>query len=252
MTPRSARPRTAVATVVHHEHEALLGQVDGLSASTWPPDLHVVLSVSDRELTRNRLPIRSDRWATEVPRLQMPTTPCGWHHRAMLLALDEAATADVDVLVFLDVRSIPAPGLLQAYAELAEEAADGSPTVVEAEVLDLRPPGPLGYPVSSELSDWTVTCPDSEESSGLDACPASFAVPTRHWEQVRDAWKQLLADGSAQTTPADAVVAIGGSPVQAPLTSVYRQHPDATTARYMHGRGDQLIDEASGPQSATA
>ena len=245
-TPRSTRPRTAVATVVHHEHEALLGQVDGLSASTWPPDLHVVLSVSDRELTRNRLPIRSDRWETEVPRLQMPTTPCGWHHRAMILALDEAATDDVDVLVFLDVRSIPAPDLLQAYAELASEAADGPPTLVEADVLDLLPPGPLGYPVSSELSDWTVTCPDEEDSSGPDACPASFAVPTRHWEQVRDTWKRLGRDGAGPLTPADVVLALGGSTVRAPLARVYRQHVDATTARYIHGRGDQLIDEATG------
>ena len=252
MTPRSARPRTAVATVVHHEHEALLGQVDGLSASSWPPDLHVVLSVSDRELTRNRLPIRSDRWETTVPRLQMPTTPCGWHHRAMIMVLDEAATADVDVLVFLDVRSIPAPDLLQAYAELASEAADGPPTLVEADVLDLLPPGPLGYPVSSELCGWTVCSQGGTDSTDPDACPASFAVPTQHWAQVRDTWKQLLVDGPAQATPADAVLALGGSPVRAPLASVYRQHPDATTARYMHGRGDQLIDEATGSQSATA
>lgn len=251
MTPRSARPRTAVATVVHHEHEALLGQVDGLSVSTWPPDVHVVASVSDRELTRNRLPIRSDRWETRVPRMQMPKAPCGWHHRAMLMAMDEAATCDVEVLVFLDVRSIPATGLLEAYAELAGSAADGPPTILEAEVLDLLPPGPLGYPVSRELAAWTATQQDVIH----DPAPvrsASFAVSAQHWEHVRTAWTQLLQDRSAQATPADAVLSLGGRQFLAPHTGVYLQHHDATTARYLHGRGDQLVDEGASTQSMLA
>ena len=251
-TPAPARPRTAVATVVHHEHEALLGQVDGLSVSTWPPDVHVVASVSDRELTRNRLPIRSDRWETRVPRMQMPRTPCGWQHRAMLMAMDEAATADVEVLVFLDVRSIPATGLLEAYAELAGPAADGPPTVLEAAVLDLLPPGPLGYPVSRELAAWTATRQDGADDPAPLVCPASFAVSARHWEQVRTAWTQLRQDGSAQATVTDAVLALGGVRVLAPGTGVYLQHHDATTARYLHGRGDQLVDEGSSTQSMPA
>ena len=43
---RPARPRVAVVTVVRGEHRALLAQVDGLSASTWPPDVHVTLARS--------------------------------------------------------------------------------------------------------------------------------------------------------------------------------------------------------------
>lgn len=250
-TPRQDRPRLAVATIVHHEHEALLGQVDGLAMSTWPPDLHVVLSVSDRELTRNRLPIRSDRWETRVPRLQMPGGTRPWKHEVLVRAMDAAADGDAEVLVFMAVDSIPAPGLLQAYAEQARDVDGTPPTVLEAQVVALAPPGPLGYPVSSELETWATT-----EDGGADSrpgpTPASFGLLTRHWGQVRDSWRELAQDGGAAVTPTAAAMAGAGSSRQLRGAVVYRQHPVAATARYMHGRGDQLVDESGGTDSVSA
>ncbi|WP_298885784.1 hypothetical protein [uncultured Serinicoccus sp.] len=249
-TPRRDRPRIAVATVVNREHEALLGQVDGLAMSTWPPDVHVVLSVSDRELTRNRLPIRSDRWETRVPRLKLPGGTPGWEGDALLRAMDTAADSGAEVLVFMAVDSIPTPGLLQAYAEHARDVDGARPSVVEAEVVGLAPPGPLGYPVSSELEGWAAT----DDGADDDPCPvpASFALLARHWGQLRDSWRRLAQDGATPVLPADAATAAAGSSSQLRGATVYRQHPAATTARYLHGRGDRLIDEGDGTQSVSA
>jgi hypothetical protein len=47
-------------------HEHLLGQVDGLSVGSEPPALHSVVSMGDRDLTRGRLPLGTDRWRTVV------------------------------------------------------------------------------------------------------------------------------------------------------------------------------------------
>lgn len=243
--PRSHRPRIAVTTVVHHEHAALLGQVDGLGASSWPPDLHVVLAASDRELARNRLPIRSDRWETLVPRLQVTHTQQQRAYvDAVMLAMDEAVGASAQVLVHLDVRCIPAPDLLQAYAERVVEVQGADPVLLDAEVLALSPPGPLGYPVSSELHGWVRESSGTEGGDDLAVGLPSFALLARHWPAVREAWEQLsVANGSA-ATPADAVRALGGICARLPGTSVYHQHPLAATARYTPGAGDRLAQES--------
>ncbi|WP_202613769.1 hypothetical protein, partial [Ornithinimicrobium cerasi] len=115
-TPRTARPRIAVLTVVSGEHDQLLSQVDGLAVSTWPPDLHVVTSARDRTVTRGHLPIGSDRWDTVVPVLPVPPSRAAFLpglHAAGQAALDGGA----DVLVFLAVSCIPSRRLLQIFAE---------------------------------------------------------------------------------------------------------------------------------------
>lgn len=243
--PRSHRPRIAVTTVVHHEHAALLGQVDGLGASTWPPDLHVVLAASDRELARNRLPIRSDRWETLVPRLQVThAQPQRAYVDAVMLAMDEAVGAGAQVLVHLDVRCIPAPDLLQAYAERVLEVHGQDPVLLDAEVLALSPPGPSGYPVSSVLDDWVAGPGESTGEDDPVAGVPSFALLARHWPVVREAWEHLSVGNGSAATPTDAVRSLGGISARLAGTRVYHQHPLAATARYTPGAGDRLVQES--------
>ncbi|MFK5583257.1 MULTISPECIES: hypothetical protein [unclassified Serinicoccus] len=243
--PRSHRPRIAVTTVVHHEHAALLGQVDGLGASSWPPDLHVVLAASDRELARNRLPIRSDRWETLVPRLQVTHKQQQRAYvDAVMLAMDEAVGAGAQVLVHLDVRCIPAPDLLQAYAERVVEVQGAEPVLLDADVLALSPPGPLGYPVSSELHGWVRGSTDQSDENDVVPGLHSFALLGRDWPAVREAWEQLAVGNASVVTPADAVRSLGGVCARIPGTAVYHQHPHAARIRYTPATGDRLVQES--------
>ncbi|OLT15632.1 hypothetical protein BJF80_09585 [Serinicoccus sp. CUA-874] len=158
---RPARPRVAVVTVVRGEHGALLAQVDGLSASTWPPDVHVTLAVADRELNRNKLPIRSDRWETFiVSGGALRRAPRAAFRSSVMHACDVAMNAGAEVLVFIDVRCLPGPRLLQAYAEHATNSTQTTPVLwsaAEAVQLDV-PPGTV-YPVSGGLGSLITSTP---------------------------------------------------------------------------------------------
>lgn len=46
----------AVLTHTRARHSQLLAQVDGISVGSVPPQVHCVISMGDRELTRGRLP----------------------------------------------------------------------------------------------------------------------------------------------------------------------------------------------------
>ncbi|WP_143554133.1 hypothetical protein [Serinicoccus sp. CUA-874] len=148
-------------TVVRGEHGALLAQVDGLSASTWPPDVHVTLAVADRELNRNKLPIRSDRWETFiVSGGALRRAPRAAFRSSVMHACDVAMNAGAEVLVFIDVRCLPGPRLLQAYAEHATNSTQTTPVLwsaAEAVQLDV-PPGTV-YPVSGGLGSLITSTP---------------------------------------------------------------------------------------------
>lgn len=106
----------AVLTMTRHRHEHLFGQVDGLSVGSLPPHLHVVVSMGDRDLTRGRLPLSTDRWETIVrpvptDRRALPLA------RARNTAAEEAIEAGADVLIFLDSGVIPGSRTLEFYRD---------------------------------------------------------------------------------------------------------------------------------------
>lgn len=131
-------------------HEHLLGQVDGLSVGSVPPAVHSVVSMGDRDLTRGRLPLGTDRWRTVVRPVQSD-------RRALPLALARNAAAETaveegaDLLVFMGGDIIPGKRALERYADAVTagppEGVSG-PVVWQGPLLHLPPVEneALGYP----------------------------------------------------------------------------------------------------------
>ncbi|WP_427001073.1 glycosyltransferase family 2 protein [Ornithinimicrobium sp. Y1694] len=115
----------AVLTMTRGRHAQLLGQVDGLSVGSLPPHLHSVVSMGDRDLTRGRLPLATDRWQTVVK-------PVPTDRRALPLAAarnvaaHEAMGAGAQLLVFLDGDVIPGSRTLERYADAIVAHRDGT------------------------------------------------------------------------------------------------------------------------------
>lgn len=132
-----------VLTMSKAHHDQLLAQVDGLSVGSVPPHVHSVVSMGDRDLTRGRLPLGTDRWTTvvrpvETDRRALPIAA------ARNLAAANAIEAGADVLVFLDDTVIPGPQTLERFLEvvtgqLTPEDPVSAPVVWRAPVLDLPP-----------------------------------------------------------------------------------------------------------------
>ena len=141
--------------MTRHNHDQLLGQVDGLSVGSVPPSVHSVVSMGDRDLTRGRLPLATDRWETVVR--PVPTDRRALPYAAARnLAAKEAVHLGADVLVFLDGNAIPGGRTLERYAaavagdtgaQLREEVA--GPIIWCGPVLQLPPPENeiVGYPM---------------------------------------------------------------------------------------------------------
>lgn len=156
MTSSGFVPQTiAVLTQSRGRHEQLLSQVDGLSVGSRPPFLHSVVSMGDRDLTRGRLPLSTDRWRTVVrpvptDRRALPLAA------ARNLAAEEAMEAGARVLLFLDGDIIPGSRTLERYAEVVlgprdvpDLAGVDGPVVWCGPVLQLPElaPASIGYPM---------------------------------------------------------------------------------------------------------
>lgn len=174
----------AVLTMAKGRHEHLLGQVDGLSVGSVPPDVHSVVSMGDRDLTRGRLPLGTDRWHTVVRPVQSD-------RRALPLAAARNAAAEAavaegaDVLVFLGGDVIPGTRTLERYAEaVAGGPPEGlsGPVVWQGPLLHLPPleNEALGYPFGrlAEISAPHPTDPLLEPAQQL---------PEPRWEAFRGA-----------------------------------------------------------------
>ena len=185
-TPRTDRPRTAVLTMVSGEHDHLLSHVDGLAVSTWPPDVHVVTSIRDREVTRGRLPICSDRWTTVVPVLPVPRSRDAFLpalHTAGQAALDAGA----DVLIFLSVNAIPSRRLIQVFAEATTCGQATTPRLWHSAVDELGPSPSVGYPVAGDLDALLLDEHPPVAARAVSPKPRwcnSFAMTARDWRLV--------------------------------------------------------------------
>jgi hypothetical protein len=248
--PRADRPRIAVITLVDGEHGFLLSQVDGLAVSSWPPDVHVVASGGDRELTRGRLPIRCDRWDTLVPRLPRH----GAREEIFLPAFDvasrHAVRAGAQVLVFLAVRAIPSVRLVQTLAEHAVSSQGAEPVLWCAPVIRLLPAPPTGYPVAGDLdrlvSDHPGPRPPAEGSSCGLTLSEGFAVTADDWVRIRTrAWGEQGPPAGEPGDLAEAVVAGAGRIRQVSGAQVYVQHASGSALTFKGpGRPLQLRDSA--------
>jgi hypothetical protein len=227
---REERPRIAVLTAVSGEHAHLLNHVDGLTLSSWPPDIHVVTSVSDRELSRGRLPIHSDRWETVVPKMPWARTQPAFS-AALELAARHALAAEAEVLVYLSAHCIPGHRLIQAFAEHATAEQGSAPTLWHSETSPLAPAPPIGYPVAGDLTP-LVSDEHPARPRGLTDGPDprwsdSFAMTAHDWRAMVSAG--ALPDGGDLTTT---VTACGGWVRQVPGVTAYCQHPSGRSLTF--------------------
>ncbi|WP_162802969.1 glycosyltransferase family 2 protein [Ornithinimicrobium avium] len=139
----------AVLTMAKGGHQQLLHQVDGLSVGSVPPLVHCVISMGDRDLTRGRLPLGTDRWTTlvrPIPSDRRALPLAG----ARNLAAEMAVEAGAEVLVFLGGHVIPGSRTLERFAEAVSERPAGlpdGPVVYVGPLLHLpEPEEAVGYP----------------------------------------------------------------------------------------------------------
>lgn len=229
--PRADRPRVAVLTMVSGEHEHLLSQVDGLSVSTWPPDIHVVTSIRDRAVTRGRLPLGSDRWTTVVPVLPVPAS-----RDAFLPGLQAAGRAALEegaeVLIFLSVSCIPGRRLVQTLAEAAVTHRRATPTIWCSAVEELSPAPDVGYPVAGDLDSLVLPEPapvvDLDEAGRRTRWREAFALTAEDWRQVVPS---VSGAGPFDGAPVDIETVIAdcsGEFLQVSGATAYRQHTAGT------------------------
>ena len=126
-----------MVTVVHGRHDHLARQRASLALSTVAPDDHVVVAVDDPV-------VAAAEWcATSVPGDPIGLPIAAARNAGADVALDRGA----DVLVFLDVDCLVAPGLVAAYAEVARAEPL---TVWSGPVTYLDAPPPGGYDLATD------------------------------------------------------------------------------------------------------
>jgi GT2 family glycosyltransferase len=135
----------------------------------------------------------------EVPGSRLPLA------RARNAGAEQAIESGADLLVFLDVDCIPAPGMLQRYVECARE--DGDPRLLCGPVAYLPPPPPDGYDLDrlGELADPHPARPRPAGNQVLrDGDPRlfwslSFAVRPADWRGIGGFCEQYRGYGGEDT-----------------------------------------------------
>lgn len=144
--PEGARqgPRVAVITAGHDQHDAHMDQVAAMDRAVVGPDLHVVISMGDRDLTRGRVPLHHDRWSTIVKAM-----PPGPRRSREMLARDAGARAALEdgaqLLIFLDPDALPSLHLVERYADALAEPSGEGPRVLCGGLVDPGPRPETGY-----------------------------------------------------------------------------------------------------------
>lgn len=230
----------AVLTMTRGNHEQLLGQVDGISVGSRPTDLHVVVSMGDRDLTRNRLPLGTDRWRTIVRPVQTDRRALPYA-AARNLAAQTAIEEGAEVLVFLSAAAIPGGRTLERYAEAVTGTGPGAvdrpeldgPTMWCGPLLELPPAeNPVvGYPLG-QLRDVAVPTPgvpglapgQYEVDHRWELCNGcSFAMSAQDWQAVGGYCPDYVGHGLEDVDFARAVHEAGGARVWVGGATAYQQ-----------------------------
>ncbi|GAB47364.1 glycosyltransferase family 2 protein [Mobilicoccus pelagius] len=169
---------TAVVTLVHGRGEHLRGLVAGLAAGTHLPQEFVVVAMADpsvREIVEDACAgtgLRPRVVEVDAEPLGLPLA------RARNLGAARAAELGCDVLVFLDVDCIPAPGLVATYADAVRSRTEEEAPVVWS--------GPVAY------------LPPVEETGAVDGRYDLGALPT-----LADPHPARPAPAPGEVLPAD-------------------------------------------------
>jgi GT2 family glycosyltransferase len=130
--------RCAVITLVRARHEHLLLQRAGVVRSTRPPEDYVVVAMGDEQVR----PLLAER-APGAEVLELPLSaeklPLA---DARNLGAEHALSLGAELLIFLDVDCVPAPRLIERYAQAATLTG---PALLCGPVGYLPAPAPGGY-----------------------------------------------------------------------------------------------------------
>jgi GT2 family glycosyltransferase len=221
--------RVAVITPVAGRHQHLRMQRQGLQRSTLPLDVHVVACMGDFG-------------AAEAAAAQ-PEPPVGIVHvqvpdgrlpvaRARNDGARRAIESGADLLIFLDVDCIPAPGMVRRYVDCADE--DRTPRLLCGPVAYLPPPPPAGYDLDrlSGLADPHPARPCPPEDQTLtDGDPRlfwslSFAVRPEVWASIGGFCEEYRGYGGEDTDFGQLAAAAGISLDWTGAAHAYHQfHP---------------------------
>lgn len=225
----------AVLSMAKSNHEQLLNQVDGLSVGSVPPLVHCVVSMGDRDLTRGRLPLSTDRWETLV-------RPVPSDRRALPLAAarnlgaEMAVAAGAEVLLFLAGNVIPGSRTLERFAEVVTERPAGlrdGPVVYVGPLLELpEPDETTGYPFGRLSEVARPTGPGHQllepgehlvvpEPAGFDG--RAFAMSAADFQEVGGFCADYTGHGLEDADFAEKVTRAGGSFVHVGGATAYAQ-----------------------------
>lgn len=233
-----SRPRTALVTVVHGQHDELMSHVGGMAVGSRVPDVHVVIGMGDADVSRGRLPITSDRWRT-ITRAAQTVDPARLPFAtARNLGAATAMEAGADVLIFLSVQCIPGARLVERYAEhaLGDGARHRAPVLWCGQLRSLPPPPPvIGYPVyrlDSQAVDVESLLPVDHlavEHPVQGFSGDSFAITAEDFRATGGFFPQFRGQEGIDVDFAHAVSAAGGTVVRVggvPAFRQFRPHTD--------------------------
>lgn len=238
--------KIGVLTMTRGRHDELLHQVDALSVGSVPPHLHSVVSMGDRDLTRGRLPLATDRWSTFV-------RPVQTDRRALPLAAARNAAAEqaiaegAELLVFLDGDVMPGSRTLERFADAVERAGQetveglSAPTVWCGPVLRLPPAEnpSVGYPLG-QLHTLGLRTPGTPplDAGQLRVEPrwdvfhaTAFAMTAQDWTSVGGFHPAYTGPGLEDADFAESVRRAGGSLVWVGGATSYLHPRDAVPAQ---------------------
>lgn len=235
--------RVAVLTIVAGRHDHLRGQVAGLARSHRPPDLHVVVSMGDDDITAGRVEGLAGAWPTEIVPVEVDDLGLPLA-RARNAAAARAEELGADLLVFLDVDCIPGPDLLGTYATHAlGPQRPPSPAIWCGDVAYLPPLGPgeeLDLDRLAERGrhrDDRVLLGPGETQREEDLrmfWSLSFAMTPQDFREAGGFCEDYVGYGGEDTDFAQSVEAAGGSLTWVGGATAYHQHHESTSPPVQH------------------
>jgi GT2 family glycosyltransferase len=204
--------RVAVITPVAGRHQHLRLQRRGLRRSTLPVDSHVVVCMGDAGAA-DVAAVQAEPPLTavhvEVPDTRLPLA------QSRNAGAERAIASGADLLVFLDVDCVPAPGMVQRYVQCASE--DRTPRLLCGPVTYLPPPPRAGYDLDrlGELAEPHPARPRPAENQTVrDGDPRlfwslSFAVRPDVWRQIGGFCEEYRGYGGEDTDFGQRAAAVG-------------------------------------------
>jgi GT2 family glycosyltransferase len=190
--------KTAVITIARGRHDHLRRQHEGLLSSTELPDSYIVVAMNDEEL---------ERWHPSGALQPLVTAISSADGRLPLaaarnLGAERAIAAGADLLVFLDVDCIPAPGLIERYRQAAsdhpEALLNGAVGYLAAGAALQHPEAFASsahfHPFRARLADGAIAAADYALFWSL-----SFACRAATWKNIGGFCEQYTGYGGEDT-----------------------------------------------------